>query len=153
MILVARSPGPRLLHAVVKSTRCHSVSNLSFISKLVEQIVASRINTYPRETGLAPILQSAYRPLHSTETALLRVHNDIIRQVDQRKAVMLVLLDLSAAFDTIDQDCLLHRLQKQFGIKGVALNWLASYMSERFQAVQINSTAVSLSTCLQFSIP
>ncbi|GFR61971.1 reverse transcriptase-like protein [Elysia marginata] len=66
---------------------------------------------------------------------------------------MLVLLDLSAAFDTIDQDCLLHRLQKQFVIKGVALKWLPSYMSERSQAVQINPTAVSSSTCLQFGVP
>ncbi|GFS23555.1 reverse transcriptase-like protein [Elysia marginata] len=129
-----------------------SVSNLSFISKLIERIVASSINTYLGETGLAPILQSAYRPLHSTETALLRFHN-IIRQVDQRKAVMLVLLDLSAAFDTIDQDCLLNCLQKQFGMKGVALIWLASYVSERSQAVQINPTAASSSTCLQFGVP
>ncbi|GFS20117.1 hypothetical protein ElyMa_001562100 [Elysia marginata] len=101
---------------------------------------------YLSETGLAPILQSAYHPLHSTETAPLRVHNDIIGQVDQRKAVMLVLLDLSTQFDTTDQDCLSHSLQKQFGIKGVALKWLASYMSERSQAVQINPTAVSSST-------
>ncbi|GFS10727.1 reverse transcriptase [Elysia marginata] len=66
---------------------------------------------------------------------------------------MLVLLDLSAAFDTIDQDCLLHGLQKQFGIKGVALKWLASYMSERSQAVQINPRAVSSTTCQQFGVP
>ncbi|GFR88548.1 reverse transcriptase-like protein [Elysia marginata] len=66
---------------------------------------------------------------------------------------MLVLLDLSAAFDTIGQDCLLDRLQTQFGIKGVALIWLSSYMSERSQAVQINPTSVSSSTCLQFGVP
>ncbi|GFS09151.1 reverse transcriptase-like protein [Elysia marginata] len=66
---------------------------------------------------------------------------------------MLVLLDLSAAFDIIDQDCLLYRLQKQFVIKGIALKCLASYMSERSQAVQINPSAVSSSTCLQFGVP
>ena len=61
------------------------------------------------ENNLAEPMQSAYRPGHSTETALFHVHNNILRAVDEQKAVALVLLDLSAAFDTIDQNIMLSR--------------------------------------------
>ena len=83
------------------------VSNLSFLSKIIEKVVASRLGTHIQKTDCFPKLQSAYRQSHSTETALLRVHNDIVRFVGQGKAVVLVLLDLSAAFDTIDKSILL----------------------------------------------
>ena len=75
--------------------------------------------------------------LHSTESALLRVHNDLLRSIDQEGGAILVLLDLSAAFDTIDHDVLIDLLEKQCGITGTALRWFRSYISERFQSVQI----------------
>ena len=65
--------------------------------------------------------QSAYKEFHSTETALLRVHNDILCSLDQNKSVILLLLDLSAAFDAVDHAILIPRLSNRFGVKRTAL--------------------------------
>ena len=76
-------------------------------------------------------LQSAYKKLHSTETALLRVHDDILRTVlDRGSTVVLLLLDLSAAFDTVDHGLLLHRLNTRFGIKDKVRAWFKSYLTD-----------------------
>jgi len=83
------------------------------------------------------IFQSAYRKYHSTETALLKVQNDILMHLDTSDTVILVLLDLSAAFDTIDHNILLKRMEKRCGIKGTALKFIKSYLSERKQKVVI----------------
>ena len=111
------------------------ISNLSFVSKLLEKVVASRLVQHMNTHGLGEPMQSAYRSHHSTETALLRVHNDILRAVDKKRAVILVLLDLSAAFDTIDHDTLLCRLRHRLGITGTALKWFESYLKGRMQSV------------------
>ena len=74
---------------------------------------------------------------HSTETALTRIHNDILLAIDDNSCVMLLLLDLSAAFDTVDHDTLLGRLEHRFGITGKALPWLTSYLTDRIQFVQV----------------
>ena len=92
------------------------VSNLNFISKLIEKIVSKRLRDYISVTGLGTKFQSAYRPGHSTETALLRVHNDLVQHVEQGNCAMLILLDLNAAFDLIDQGILLSCLSNVFGI-------------------------------------
>ena len=113
------------------------VSNLSFLSKLIERIVAVQLTEHFMQNELFDKFQSAYRKCHSTETALLRVQNDIIMDIDGKKVVMLVLLDLSAAFDTIDHEILLNRLSSYFGIKGNALKWFESYLSDRIQYVAI----------------
>ena len=83
--------------------------------------------------------QSAYRAGYSTETALIRVQNDVLRSLDKRKDVILILLDLSSAFDTIDHDILLHRLRHRFGITGVVLDWFNSYIRGRTQSVCVKS--------------
>ena len=77
------------------------VSNLSFLSKLCERVVAVRLKKHINEHNMAVDSQSAYRRFHSTETALLRVHNDIMARLHKKKMIALVLLDLSAAFDTL----------------------------------------------------
>ena len=69
-------------------------------------------------------LQSAYRPKHSTETALIKILNDLLLEVDRKHCVMLVLLDMSAAFDSVNHDILRHRLQCNFGITGSVNAWL-----------------------------
>ena len=98
------------------------VSNLSFLSKLVERIVCVQLVDHLKAHNLYEVFQSVYRQLHSTETALLRVQNDLLRAVDTHGGAILVLLDLSAAFDTIDHHRLLHTLESSFGIQGKALD-------------------------------
>ena len=95
-----------------------SVSNLSFLAKLIERIVCVQLVNHLDKNGLYEVFQSAYRQLHSTETALLRVQNDILQAVDSRGGAILVLLDLSAAFDTIDHEKLIRTLDEYCGIKG-----------------------------------
>ena len=97
-------------------------------------------------------LQSAYRKFHSTETAILKVHNDFLKFVDDKKCIMLVLLDLSAAFDTIDHHVLLARLHSRFGISGKALAWIQNYLSNRTQSVIIKNS-MSKKWNLQFGVP
>ena len=82
-------------------------------------------------------MQSAYRLFHSTKTTLVRVHNDIIMMMDGQKVVLLVLLDLSVAFDTIDHGILLKHLEIRMGVTGQALEWFRSYLSNRVQHVKV----------------
>ena len=109
------------------------ISNLPYISKLIERVVASRFSKHSTEFNLLPVHQSAYRPFHSTETALLSVHNDLVRSIDTGKISLLVLLDLSAAFDTVDHNILLSVLSNRFSINSTALRWFQSYLTDRTQ--------------------
>ncbi|KAK7094370.1 hypothetical protein V1264_005945 [Littorina saxatilis] len=97
-------------------------------------------------------LQSAYRADHSTETALLKVANDLLTACDSGSVSLLALLDLSAAFDTIDHDILLARLNTTFGITGTALGWFCSYLTGRTQAVVIQNRH-SEDTILKYGVP
>ena len=119
-------------------TNYRLVSNLPYISKVTEKVVAVRLLQYVQENGMQERMQSAYRAHHSTETALVRVSNDLLCAIDQRKAVILILLDLSAAFDTIDHDILLQRLQRRYGITHIALEWFRSYLTDRQQCVHLS---------------
>ena len=113
------------------------VSNLGFVSKLIERIVANQRKSPMSEHCLDEELQSAYRAMHSTETALLKVVSDIRRSMDSNKSVVLLMLDLSAAFDTVDYGILLRRLTRRLGIKGTVHKWLKSYLCSRTQCVTI----------------
>ena len=88
--------------------------------------------------GLYPVLQSAYRKYHSTEIAPLKIHNDILMNMDSQRLTLLVLLDQSAAFDTVDHDVFLNRLSTSFGVRGSALHWFPSYLSNRSQSVSFD---------------
>ena len=103
----------------VKSYR--PISNLTFISKVIERIVASQLTGYLQINRLLPDHQSAYRQGHSTETALLKIFSDILDAADSAQVTLLGLLDLSAAFDSVDHDILLTRLRKSYGVGGTAL--------------------------------
>jgi len=107
------------------------VSNLSFLSKLLERIVQRRLQTILDGNGLMPSTESAYRQFHSTETAILKVYNDPLLAADEGQVSALCLLDLTAAFDTVDHYLLLLRLERQFGLHGSVLQWFRSYLSDR----------------------
>ena len=113
------------------------ISNLAFLSKVVEKVVAERLIEHMQMNNLQEPLQSAYKHLHSTETALLKVQDHILRNLDQGKGVVLLLLDLRAAFDTVDHGLLLKTLETTMGIKGQCLQWLTSYLEHRQQSVSI----------------
>ena len=132
---------PSLDHELLSNYR--PITNLQLISKATEKVVAARLNCHLEAGNLMEMFQSAYRKGHSTETALTRVQNDILREIDDRNCVVLILLDLSAAFDTVDHEILLHRLCHRFGIKGKALAWLRSYLLGRSQFVCVESARSS----------
>ena len=127
-----KTPGLELLE---KNYR--PVSNLSYIIKLVECVMAAQLVTHIERHGMMEAHQSAYRSSHSTETALLKVKTDIIQALDNQEVACLILLDLSVAFDTIDHDILLNRLKSRFAVTGVVLKWLVSYLKDRSQVVEI----------------
>ena len=116
------------------------VSNLRVISKILEKVVFKRLDLHCTKKHLLDPNQSAYRRLHSTETALLRVNNDVLQQLDRGRIVALITIDVSVAFDTVNHHSLLRRLQHQFGLSGETLKWMESYLSDREQCVNINST-------------
>jgi len=112
------------------------VSNLSFLSKLLERTVESRLQEFLESNDLKPVSQSAYRRDHSTETVVLKVQNDLMLAADDGHLSALCLLDLTAAFDTVDHELLLLRLERQFGLCGAVLQWFRSYLTGRtFQVV------------------
>ena len=83
--------------------------------------------------------QSVYKQGHSTETALLQIVNDFLLSLENWNISIVTLLDLSAAFDTIDHNTLLSHLEHVFGIHGTVLQWFSSYLSNRSQTVSINN--------------
>ncbi len=128
------------------------VSNLSFVSKILEKVVANRLNTHVHGSNTSNPFQSAYRKFHSTETALLNISSDILTAMEEGRVTALTLLDLSAAFDTIDHPILLNRLKNWFGVTGTALNWLTSYLSSRSQRIKIDDY-LSSEVNLPFGVP
>ena len=107
------------------------------MSKLIEKVVASQLIHCISSNGLHEILQSAYKQFHSTETALVKVFNDIVLDVDRNTTVILLLLDLSAAFDAVDNTILIDRLASRLGLCDLALAWFKSYLSDRTHSVSI----------------
>ena len=128
------------------------MSNLPFLSKVIEKVIASRLLEHMKENNLLDTLQSAYKKAHSTETALLRVQNDILSSIGQKKGSFLILLDLSAAFDTVDHDLLLSFLENHAGLAGSALSLFKTYLCGRSQCVSVNGV-MSEYCQLAFGVP
>uniref|UniRef100_A0A3B3DFR7 Reverse transcriptase domain-containing protein n=1 Tax=Oryzias melastigma TaxID=30732 RepID=A0A3B3DFR7_ORYME len=116
------------------------VSNLPFLSKIIEKSVATQLHEFLNHKNILEKYQSGFRMNHSTETALLKIVNDLRINLDSQKLSVLVLLDLSAAFDTVDHQILLNRLRSLVGLSGNVLKWFYSYLSDR-------DFYVSLDTC------
>ena len=128
------------------------VANIPFLSKVIENVVATQTYNHLEAYNLMPTMQSAYRKHHSTETTLLRVTNDILRTIDRRQDVVLVLLDLSAAFDTIDHTILVERLESYFGFSELTLCWFRSYLENRRQSIVIGDQS-STNCALRYGVP
>ena len=111
------------------------VSNLPFLSNVLERVIQRQTIAYLDENNLLPDAQSAYRRGHSTETALLKVFSDLIAAMDNGRLVLLSVLDLSAAFDTVDHDILHQRMSTLFGITGKSLQWFHSYLKDLARSV------------------
>lgn len=121
-------------------TNFRPISNLSFISnysKIIEKSVLDQIQSFMAENSIFEVFQSGFRKHHSTETALLKVSNDILLTCDSGNYAFLLLLDLTAAFDTVDHAILLDRLEYCAGITGSALQWLRSYLTNRTFSVKL----------------
>ena len=124
------------------------ISNLPFISMVLERAVNERMLVHLQTNGLMPKHQSAYRRGHSTETAFLKVTSDALLAADQGKLTLLGILDLSAAFDCVDHDILLNRLEKSFGFFGMAFGWIRSYLTGRRQYVRYSGSMSTVTTIL-----
>ena len=123
------------------------ISNLSFLSKVIERAVCNQITQYVGTTGMAEKFQSMYKASHSTETALIKVKDDILRATDNQRVTCLILLNLRVTFDTVSHPLLLNRLQHHFGIQGTILKWIENYMlddSQRVLPEDSNNRAVTL---------
>ena len=122
------------------------------MARVIEKVILGRLNEHLINNSRFDPLQSAYRDKHSTETALIKVQNDILSALDAGSSAILLMLDLSAAFDTIDHDISLSRLCNVYGITGNALDWSRSYLTGRIQRVVIEDS-VSVDQELDFEIP
>ena len=120
------------------------ISNLPFLSKVLEKVVAAQLQTHLKENNIFEKFQSGFRAAHSTETALVRVTNDLLMAADAGSPSLLVLLDLSAAFDTVDHAILLERLHSTVGLCDLALGWFQSYLAGRTECVSIGGTKSSI---------
>ena len=116
------------------------VSNLSFPSKILEKVFLRQQSNHLLTNNLFYSHQSAYRAGHSTETALLKIVSDLLTALDEDKVSLLSLLDLSAAFDTIDHPILLSRLSYSFGISDTVLAWFTSYLTDCTQTISVNGS-------------
>ena len=128
------------------------LSNLSFLLKVIEKVIASWVTDHMAANDWMDPIQSGYREGHSTETALLRVHNDIISAVDKGNGAILILLDLSTAFDTVNHSILLNFHRAHVGVDGCALRLFESYLTEKAQCVSVDGVLSELSD-LAYGVP
>ena len=116
------------------------IANVSFLSKIVEKLVASQLFRYLDTNKLLPPRQSGFRKGYSTETLLLHLLADIYSAIDMSQVTLLALYDVSAAFDSVDHEILLQRLSTFFGISALPLDWLTSYLTDRTSSTIFCST-------------
>ena len=133
-------------------TNYRPVSNLQFVSKIVERVTLDQFTQHCNNNSLLPDYQSAYRKYYSCETSLVKLVNNILWAMEKQLVTVVVILDLSAAFDTVDHDLLLEVLEKQYGIVGTARQWYTSYLKPRSFKVSIKGTT-SQPRQLDYSVP
>ena len=115
------------------------VNNLLFLSKLIERVVDKQLNNHMTRNCLHESSQFAYKQFHNTETMMLGITDEVLRGFDENQATVIIFLDLSAAFDTIDVDKVLEIMESEIGIGGVVLQWFRSFLEDRTQRVKIDN--------------
>ena len=127
------------------------VSNLPFLSKVVEKCMLKQFNIHC-DNNLLPDYQSAYRQNYSTKTSIIKLCNDVLWAMENQQLTAFTAIDLPAAFDTVDHDILLNVLTTKFNVTGTALKLLDSYLRPRFCKVAVNG-CFSSNKELKFSVP
>ena len=128
------------------------ISNLNTIGKILERLVLARFFPHVSLSPSFSPLQSTYRKFHTTETALLKLTNDILENIDSGKITILTALDMSAAFDTLDHTTLIHRLEHTFGLSGFVASWIRSYLFSCSSFVKIDWSSSPVTT-IHTSVP
>jgi len=136
---------------LAKAKSYRPISNFSIISKQHDRLVCKQLVKYLKDNDLLQDLQSAYRAHHSMETTVLKVLSDILPALDTGDLAVPTLLDLSAAFDSIDHNTLLQWLQMSYGLSGNVMNWFASYLRDHAQHVRFSTTS-SLSSAVYYGV-
>ena len=124
-----------------------TISNLNTISKILEKLFMARLEPHISRSNNFHIFQSVYRWYHSTETALLKILNEVYSLIDAKQTTCLAALNLSAAFDTIDHETLIRRLKSSFGVEDESLSWISSYLTDRWQHVKFNGISSTPLRC------
>ena len=114
------------------------VSNLSFLSKVLERCVINQFATHCDVNNLLPGYQLAYRRNYSCETALIKITNNCLWDMKNQMVTAMIAIDLSAAFDTVDHEILLDVLNKKIGVHNIALKWFNDYLSYRSCKVSLH---------------
>ena len=127
------------------------MSNLLFLEKLIKRIISSRLNKHMVDNNLNSDYQFGYKKGHYTETLLVRLVNDLLLASDDHKHTLSMLLDLSAAFDTVDQTKLIAILHNEISIVGTAMKWFQSFLTGRTQNVWIGNS-YSVEAMLTFGV-
>ena len=123
------------------------ITNLNTIGKMLERLAHYQLRQHISTSPNYNTSQSAYRALHSTETAMTKVVNDLLTAVDSGKPTVLLSLDISAAFEMFDHDRLLNRATELFELSGQVINWLESYLTGRTSYVSIGNCRSSTVNC------
>ena len=124
------------------------ISNLNTISKILEKLFMACHKPHISRSNNFHIFQSAYRRYHSTETALLKILDDVYFSIEAKQTTCLAALDLSAVFDTIDHETLIRRLRSSFGVEDESLSWISSYLTDRWQHVKFDSISSTPLRCV-----
>uniref|UniRef100_A0A4W3HD14 Reverse transcriptase domain-containing protein n=1 Tax=Callorhinchus milii TaxID=7868 RepID=A0A4W3HD14_CALMI len=135
---------PSLDHSLLPNYR--PISNLPFFSKVLERIVASQLCSFLSRHSLLEPLQSGFRATHSTETALVKVTNDILSICDQGSLCLLILFDFFAAFNTVNHSILIHCLSSHLNLHSAVLDWFRFYLSHRLHFISSNGFSSSPQT-------
>ncbi len=128
------------------------ITNLPYFSKLLEKIVLPQRERHMDYHELWPLLQSAYRRNHSTETSLLFCFNFILPKISMKRKILIITLDLSSAFDTVQHQILLTIMKSKLGIDGAVLSFFTSFLKNRYVSAAVGNE-VSEVKLLEWGVP